>query len=120
MSEEDREKQKYQVEIDNAQGVVIGDYASVEQHFHNVEPSLPPVSRKEMLAAMHRASTELRTYPNDVANIPDTHIDRIEVTQIVEWGQHADIKDRLGMLLDQPGGGKTVVTLFTKSHTFFC
>jgi hypothetical protein len=109
MSEQDSQQSKYRIEINDAQGVAIGDYARFEQHVHIAPPSPPPASREELLAAIRRASAELRAYPKNIAGIPNTHIDRAEVTQIVEWALNADPKDRLGMLLDQPGGGKTVV-----------
>ena len=109
MSEQDSQKQEYHIQINHAQGVAVGDYARVEQHIHIVPPSPPPASRDELLLAIRRASAELRAYPKDIAGIPDTHIDRAEVTKIIEWVLHADPKEHLGMLLDQPGGGKTVV-----------
>jgi len=59
-----------------------------------------------LLVAIRQASAELRTYSNEIAGI---HLERAEVTQIVEWALTADPKHRLGMLLDQPGGGKSVV-----------
>jgi hypothetical protein len=97
---------KYDIQIDQAQGLVIGDDARVEQHFHAAPPPPPPASRDELLTAIHQASAELRAYPSDIAGI---HIERAEVAQIVEWALKADPKERLGMLQDQPGGGKTVV-----------
>ena len=97
---------KYDIQIDQAQAVAIGDQAHVEQHFHAAPPPPPPASRDELLTAIHQASAELRAYPSDIAGI---HIERAEVAQIVEWALKADPKERLGMLQDQPGGGKTVV-----------
>jgi len=106
MVEQNDENAKYHIEIDQAQGPVIGDYAHVEQHFHAAAPPPPPASRDKLLTAIYQASAELRTYPSDIAGI---HIERAEVAQIVEWALKADPRERLGMLLDQPGGGKTVV-----------
>jgi hypothetical protein len=106
MVEQSGKNLKYHTELDQAQGTVIGDYAHVEQHFHATPPPLPPASRSELLDAVRQASAELRTYPKKIANI---HIDRAEVTEIVQWVLTADPKERLGMLQDQPGGGKTVV-----------
>lgn len=97
---------KYNIQIGQAQGLVIGDYAYIEQHFHVTPPPPPPVSREELLTGIQQASAELRNYSNEVAGI---HLERTEVDQIVEWALNADAKERLGMLLDQPGGGKTVV-----------
>lgn len=105
MSEDGEDKAKYQIEMGQAYGPVIGDYAHVEQHFHEA-PLPPPASREELLSAIHEASAELRAYPSDIADI---HLVRSETAQIVEWALNAEPKERLGMLLDQPGGGKTVV-----------
>ncbi|MDY6868836.1 MAG: hypothetical protein SVT56_13225, partial [Chloroflexota bacterium] len=106
MSETKSESSKYNIQFDQAQGPVIGDYAHVEQHFHATPPSPPPASREELLTAIYQASADLRNWPNDIAGI---HLQRTEVDQIVEWALNPDPKERLGMLLDQPGGGKTVV-----------
>lgn len=101
-----RNETKYQIEIKQAYGPVTGDYARVEQHFYPAPPQASPASREELVAAIHQASAELRTYATDIDGV---HIERAEVAQIVEWVQTADPPKRLGMLLDQPGGGKTVV-----------
>ena len=97
---------KYHVEIDQAQGTVIGDYARFEQHIHLAPPPPPPASRDELLATIRQANAELRAYPHKIAGI---HLERTEVVQIVDWALNADSSERVGMLLDQPGGGKTVV-----------
>lgn len=106
MSRNEHSEAKYRIEIEQAYGPVTGDNPHVEQHFHAAPPPAPPASRDELLAAIHQASADLRTYATDIAGV---HIERAEVTQIVEWVQTADPPKRLGMLLDQPGGGKTVV-----------
>ncbi len=106
MGEQENENAKYHVEINKAYGPVTGDYAHVEQHFHVEQPLPLPISRDELLIAIRQAGAELRTYPNEVACI---HIDRVEVDEIVEWALNAEPKQRLGMVLDQAGGGKTVV-----------
>jgi hypothetical protein len=106
MVEQNDRNAKYHIEIGQAQGMVISDYAHVEQHFHPAPPQPPPASRDELLDAIREANAELRAYPSDIAGI---HIERAEVAQIVEWALEADPKERLGMLQDQPGGGKTVV-----------
>lgn len=92
---------KYDIDLSYVQGVAIGDNAQV--HIHAA--SLPP-SREELLDVVHQAGAELRAYPNQIAG---EHINRPEVDQIVEWVLNATPEERLGMLIDQPGGGKTVV-----------
>jgi len=106
MTEQDASHAKYNIHIDKAQGLAIGDNARVEQHFHAAPSLPPPASRDDLLAAIHQASAELRTWSNEIVGI---HLQRTEVTQIIEWALNANPKERLGMLLDQPGGGKTVV-----------
>ena len=110
MPKQDSEGVKYHTEINHAEGIVIGDYASSGPHLHvhiHPAPSLsPPISHDELRTAIRQAGAELRAYPSDIASI---HIERAEVAQIVEWALSADPKEQLGILLDQPGGGKTVV-----------
>jgi hypothetical protein len=106
MTETTPESSKYHVQINQAQGLVIGDNACVEQNFYSSPPPPPPASRDELLTAIRQANAELRTYRNEIASI---HLERAEVAQIVEWALTGDPKHRLGMLLDQPGGGKSVV-----------
>lgn len=96
---------KYHVEIRDACGVVIGDNARVEQHFH-LTPTSTSFSRPDLLAAIHHANADLRTSCNTIAGI---HLDRAEVAEIVVWATSSDPNQRVGMLLDQPGGGKTVI-----------
>lgn len=66
----------------------------------------PPASNAELLEAIYQASAELRNYPNEIAGI---HLERTEVNQIVQWVLNGGSESQVGMLLDQPGGGKTVV-----------
>ncbi len=106
MSEDSEDRAKYRIAMEQAYGPVIGDCTYFEHHFHAAPPPPPPASREELLTAIHRAGAVLRTYPSDIAGI---HLSRSETAQIVEWALSADAKERLGMLLDQPGGGKTVV-----------
>jgi len=106
MSKKDYRETKYHVEMGQAHGLAIGDYARVEQHIHVAQPPPPPASRDELLAAIRQAGAEVRAYPSEIAGI---HIERAEVGEIVEWALNAEPQHRLGMLLDQPGGGKTVV-----------
>jgi hypothetical protein len=119
MSEQDEpsEQPKYSLHIEQPQGLVIGDDPHVTNNFFRVvEPpsagstssksSLPPVTREELLRAVHTASTELRDYPHEIAG---EHLTRPEVTEILGWVVSADPKEKLGMILDLPGGGKTVV-----------
>lgn len=101
----DADPGKYHISLDRSQGVVIGDNARLEQHFHP-PPHSPPFSRTDLLAAIQRANADLRTCYNAIAGI---HLDRPEVDEIVTWAMGTDANQRLGMLLDQPGGGKTVV-----------
>ncbi len=110
MLKQDYEKKdqntKYAIGISQSPGVAIGDHAHVEQHFHAASPLPPPVSRDDLLSAIRQASAELRAYPSDIAGV---HIARAEVRQITDWLLRTDHKERVGMLLDQPGSGKTVV-----------
>lgn len=101
----DADPGKYHISLDHSQGAVIGDNPRVEQHFHS-KPTSPSFSRPDLLAAVHRANADLRTCHNTIAGI---HLDRPEVVEIGAWATSADANQRLGMLLDQPGGGKTVV-----------
>jgi len=64
------------------------------------------VCREALRAAIHQAGADLRTYPNTIAGI---HLERPEVAHIVDWVLHAAPTERLGMVLDQPGMGKTVI-----------
>jgi len=93
---------KYQIHIEHAGAVAIGDGAQVLA----ATQALAPPSRADLLSAIHRANAYLRMYRNTIANI---HLDRPEVDEIVAWATGADEKQRLGVLLDMPGGGKTVV-----------
>ncbi|MCL4298988.1 MAG: hypothetical protein KJ077_24840 [Anaerolineae bacterium] len=52
MSKAKSESSKYNIQIGQAQGPVIGDYAHVEQHFHAAPPPPPPASREELQIAI--------------------------------------------------------------------
>ena len=93
---------KYQIHIEHAGAVAIGDGAQVLA----ATQALAPPSRADLLSAIHRANAYLRMYRNTIASI---HLDRPEVDEIVAWATGADEKQRLGVLLDMPGGGKTVM-----------
>ena len=106
--EQGSEGVKYYTEISQAQGAAIGDGARayhIEQHF-DLAPAPSSPSRDELLNAVRHASAELRAYPSDIADI---HIDRAEVAEIVQWVMGANPQERVGMLQDRPGGGKSVV-----------
>lgn len=79
-----------------------------------LSPAPPsPDERNLLLKAFHKASAELRTYGGEIhlerAGIAPIHLERAEVAQIGEWIRHGNPNERLGILLDQPGSGKTVV-----------
>lgn len=95
---------KYEVRIDQALAVAVGDGAQVEIHAPEAKPSLP--SRDGLLTAIRQASATLRTCARDIAGI---HIDRAEVGDIIGWAIGAEPQEQLGILQDRPGGGKTVV-----------
>jgi len=88
---------KYTVNITGDNNQVINIY---------VHTTTPPTSRADLLDIIHHANAPLRSCRNTIAGI---HLDRPEVDEIVAWATDADTNQRLGMLLDQPGGGKTVV-----------
>ncbi len=97
---------KYNINIDQATGLVLGDHANVVQNF-NIQrstTSLPNIC--EVKSAIHSASSELRNYPNEIMGI---HIERQEASKIFDWILDVDKNKKLGMIIDQPGGGKTVV-----------
>jgi hypothetical protein len=98
--------QEYRVSLTHAQNLAIGDNALAVNIVVNAPSSTPSISREELLDAIHHASGELRNYRNTIAGI---HIERSEVTEIVDWILNSDPSEQVGMLLDQPGCGKTVV-----------
>ena len=97
---------KYTIQIKNAVGTVIGDNPQVTQSFYLQPATGKDISEPELLTAIEKASAELRNWPCKIAGV---HLDRAEVQEIVKWALNADAKETLGMLLDQPGGGKTVI-----------
>lgn len=64
------------------------------------------VSKLDLIEAIRQTSIPLHGYPGTVA---DQYIERTEVQTITQWIIEAPVTERLGMLLDQPGAGKTVV-----------
>lgn len=52
-------------------------------------------------------NTELRNYPSSIGGRHS--IQRAEASQIFQWIDSTEEKPRLGMLIDKPGSGKTVV-----------
>ena len=66
----------------------------------------PAVPYSRLLDAVKATGVALRQYRS---KIMDVHMNRPEVGQIVDWVLNAEEDQRLGVLLDQPGAGKTVV-----------
>lgn len=97
---------KYVVNIQNAYGVAIGDDARAIAAGPTERLLSAALSGPDLLAALQRANADLRNYRNTIAGI---YLDRSEVGEIVSWATSASGDQRLGMLLDQPGSGKTVV-----------
>lgn len=96
---------KYNVQIRDACGVVIGDNNVVYQNFDG-DFSKPAIPRAELIEAVRMVSADLRSVRNTIAGI---HLAREEVNEIIDWTRTSESEKRLAMLLDQPGGGKTVV-----------
>lgn len=66
-----------------------------------------PASKEVLRVQCHTINAELRNYPTHLAGRHE--ISRSETTKIIEWiVSNADEK-RLGILIDKPGSGKTVV-----------
>ena len=104
---------KYNVHIGEGQDIHIGPIyhgADAEAIRAAVREALreQPVAltQAELAVAFRVSSSALRQSPNKVAGI---HLERTEVGQIVAWILTGNPEERLGMLLDQPGAGKTVV-----------
>lgn len=103
---------KYDVKIDQAQGLIVGDEGVMYHHVGDINinlaaPATPPtLSREHLLKSLGTANAELRAYPHEIAGI---HLERVEVDEILEWALRAGKNESLGMVLDQPGGGKTVI-----------
>ena len=106
MIESSANRQGFHINIIDSQGVVIGDNTTVIQNFKENKPDLNNLPQADLLSVIRQASEGLRGWPSDIAGI---HLERSEVREIVDWVLNADPKERLSMLLDQPGGGKTVV-----------
>ena len=106
--------------IDNSTVVVIGAGASVITRSSDsslpadaVPSAVDSLSTVTLLAAFRQSGAELRSWRDTIAG---RHIERAEVASIVEWMLHAGQDERLAMLLDQPGGGKTVVMRDVLQH----
>jgi hypothetical protein len=96
---------KYDVKFDHAKAVVIGDNATVNI-VENTIASPPPIPRAELLAALHSSNAEMRAYPHEITGL---YLQRSEVDDICRWILDANAEGSLGMVLDQPGAGKTVI-----------
>ncbi len=98
---------KYVVSMAQTYGAVTGDYADVTQVFNiSGATSSPQVARAELLAALRLANAPLRSQPDTIAGI---HLARPEVDEIAEWALRGEARERVGMLHDAPGAGKSVV-----------
>ncbi len=95
--------------------VLAKDFLSQEP-LQPSEPSLstasPPqptviLSTKVLREKFLQVNTELRNYPSLIGGRHS--IQRLEASQIIQWIDSSEEKSRLGMLIDKPGSGKTVV-----------
>lgn len=74
-----------------------------------IDPRQKTLSQAEILRRLHNANSELRNYfPSDIPGV-GVNIEREEVKQILEWIASKDSSGKVLMVIDQPGGGKTVV-----------
>ena len=96
---------KYILNVKNSNGSVIGDNNNVIQIYCSGARD-PRLNKDDLLEKFRIASTDLRASQWQIAGI---HIERPEVVTIVEWVRGSNEKHRVGVLVDQPGGGKTVV-----------
>ncbi len=94
----------YYVNIERGDGIAIGDGATATV-LSEPMPVLPE-RRRDLLGAIRTASSELRNCSQEIAGIT---IERIEVQEILDWLFEAPVEQHLGVLIDRPGGGKTVV-----------
>lgn len=62
--------------------------------------------KEELEKKIKTSNSELRTYKNTIAK---KRIPRDEVTEITDWILSEDSKKKIGVLIDQPGGGKSVL-----------
>lgn len=94
---------KHDVKIEDSQGVIVGDYGTV--NINMLSPATEStISRDELLKRVSAVNAELRGYPHEIASV---HLERPEVDEIVAWALQGE--GSLGMVLDHPGGGKTVI-----------
>ena len=84
--------------------MVFPSAGSVPHHPDALLTTLSDADREALRTAIHHAGADLRTYPNTIVGV---HFERLEVARIVDWVFHAAPTERLGMILDQPGMGKT-------------
>ncbi len=93
-----------------SQSLIVTGSANTIIQYPNIQvqrfSGLDSFSREHLLNAIFQASADLRNYRGIIAGI---HLDRPEVDEIVDWITRAENDQRLGMLLDHPGSGKTVV-----------
>jgi hypothetical protein len=78
--------------------------SSIEEEIRKTND--PRVSREDLLTSLADANQSLSTQSNAIAGV---HIPRPEVDEILDWLLRADDDERVGVLLDQPGAGKTAV-----------
>ena len=65
----------------------------------------PQCSDEELKKAFSQTGGVLRRYPKEIAGV---HLQRTEVEKILNW-LRSESSEQLGMVLDQPGSGKSVV-----------
>lgn len=96
------------------QGQNVGVNNGMMQNIVNY-PTPPPVAvtQDDILRAFASANATLRGYEYTIA---DRYIQRSEVQQIITWVQQEESRQTLGVLLDQPGGGKTVLLRQVLEH----
>jgi hypothetical protein len=93
-------------QVDQQFNMVFPSAGSVPHHPDALLATLSDADHEALRTAIHHAGADLRTYPNTIVGV---HFARPEVARIVDWVLHAAPTERLGMVLDQPGMGKTVL-----------
>ena len=86
---------------------VMAELGWVLSPFYKLEP--PTLSTSAALQGFRHANSELRRYPTTTAGL---YISRPEVDQVLAWlmtDPPSNDPDSVGVVLDQPGAGKTVV-----------
>src|ERR1043165_7247857 len=98
---------KYDVKFDQADAVIIGDNPTLNIVQNIIaSPSPTPIARDELLAAVNLSNAEMRAYPHEIAGL---YLERREVDDIYRWILDPNNEGSLGMVLDQPCSGKTVI-----------